>query len=63
MKTVTNIKCPECGMKVPDIQLPDAEYKPYEEILCNACWEIQDKAIHAYQAEKYKQEISELNNT
>ena len=50
MKTVTNIKCPECGMKVPDIQLPDAEYKPYEEILYNACWEIQDKLIEAHKA-------------
>jgi hypothetical protein len=50
MKTVTNIRCPECGMKVPDIQLPDAEYNPYEEILCNACWEIQDKLIEAHKA-------------
>ena len=50
----TYTKCPECGMKVPDVELLNAEHKPYEEILCNACWEIQDKAIHAWEAEKYK---------
>ena len=56
---MNKIKCPNCGISVPDVKPTSAENIPHEEILCNACWELEDKAIHVYEAEQYNKLVQE----